>query len=241
MAERKVAAGCLCIMSDASSSILDALARCSPEEQREALAWLRARHPIHALEATFGTTADVILEAISRASDFSRRGVLGLIAEASFKVKVIDQLAGWQNHPPSTDEPFDFRIRSGAQVVRIQVKRQRLKAGNPMRYRGASDLYVAETQRSRKGVDAKTGEDTRPYRFGEFDILAVSMQPVTGDWGSFRFVPQAWLIPRPQNPNYLQVLQPVSLEPNDDWSDNLVTAIERQIRGESRRIRSSSR
>lgn len=226
-------------MSDATKPILEVLARCSPDEQREVLAWLRSRHPVHTLEAKFGTTAEVILEAISRASDLSRRGVLGLIAEASFKVNVIDQLAGWQNDPPTSDEPFDFRIRSGDRTIRIQVKRQRLVEGKPMRYRRASDLYVAETQRSRKGVDTKTGEDTRPYRFGEFDILAVSMQPVTGDWASFRFTPQAWLIPRPGNSNYLQVLQPVSLEPNDDWAGDLVTSIERHIRGESRRISES--
>ena len=81
-------------MSESIKPILDSLDRCTPDEQLRVLAWLRARHPIHTLEATFGTTAEVILEAIARASDLSQRGVLGLIAEASFKVNVIDRLVG---------------------------------------------------------------------------------------------------------------------------------------------------
>jgi hypothetical protein len=223
-------------MSESINPILEALTRCTADEQRQVLAWLRTRYPVHSLEDTFGTTAEVILEAIARASDLSRRGVLGLIAEASFKVNVIDSLPNWQDDPPVGDEPFDFRIRSGERCVRIQVKRQRLVAGKPMRYKGSS-LYVAETQRSRKGVNTQTGEDTRPYRFGEFDILAVSMQPVTGDWSSFRFTPQRWLIPRRENPRLLQVLQPVSLEANSDWSGDLSTCIEWLLRGEERRVR----
>ena len=32
-----------------------------------------------------------------------------------------------------------------------------------------------------------TGLATRPYRFGEFDILAVSMHPSTNDWNRFMY------------------------------------------------------
>ena len=38
------------------------------DDQRALLAWLRERHPIHELEADFGAPAEVILEAIARAS-----------------------------------------------------------------------------------------------------------------------------------------------------------------------------
>lgn len=40
-------------------------------------------------------------------------------------------------------------------------------------------MYVVETPRTRGGKDLTSGEDTRPYRYGEFDILAVSMHPST--------------------------------------------------------------
>lgn len=213
-------------------SAVDAL----PEEsQRLMLAWLRSRYPVHALEQQFGTTAEVILEAISRSSDISQRGVLGLIAEASFQLNVIDKLEGWTDAPPDSEQAFDFRIRRGTEEIRIQVKRQRLESLAPMRYR-RSDFYVAETQRSRSGTNRATGQATRPYRFGDFDILAVSMQPVTRDWASFRFTPQRWLIPRGSDANLLQVYQPVSLTPNEDWSDNLSQAIDWHRSNLQRRI-----
>jgi len=208
------------------------------EDQRALLAWLREQHPIHELEADFGAPAEVILEAISRASDLSRRGVLGLIAEASFKVNVVDRLEGWVDDEFLGDAPYDFMITQGERRVRIQVKRQRLVKGKPMRYAGSPDKYVAETQRSRKGVDPKTGEDTRPYRFGEFDLLAVCMEPATGDWESFRFTLGSWLLPREDRADWIKVLQPVSLDPNDDWCDRLATAIEWLGKGEKKTIKS---
>lgn len=212
------------------------LARCSEDEQRRLLAWLRERHPIHALEREFGTTAEVILEAIARGSDLSRRGVLGLIAEASFQMNVADKIAGWSSEKVDGDQPFDFRFRRGDAVVSVQVKRQRLLQKKPMIYRGSSELLVVETQRTRTGTDKGTGAKTRPYRFGDFDVLAVCMQPSTGDWSVFRYTVQRWLLPQPNDRACLQVLQPVSLSPNADWSDNLPEALERHVAGGERRV-----
>lgn len=213
------------IVPDPLAEIKSLLDSRPPEEQREVLRWLRQKHPIHQLEADFGAPADVILEAISRASDLSRRGVLGLIAEAAFKVNVIDALEDWVDDQVVGDVPYDFQISKHDRRVRIQVKRQRLVRGQPMRYPGAPEFFVAETQRSRRGVDTETGEDTRPYRFGEFDILAVCMQPATGDWTSFRFTLGSWLVPRAGQPSWIKVLQPVSLQPNRDWSSSLMESI----------------
>jgi hypothetical protein len=84
---------------------------------------------------------------------------------------------------------------------------------------------VVETQRSRVGRNSQ-GEDTRPYRFGEFDILGVSMEPVSRDWSTFRFTLGRWLIPRAANPLWIAIYQPVSLTPDDDWTDSLAQCIE---------------
>ncbi len=214
------------MVPDPLAEIKSMIASRSEQDQRAILKWLREKHPIHELEAEFGTTAEVILEAISRASDLSRRGVLGLIAEATFKVNVIDLLDHWVDDEVVGDVPYDFQISQGDQRVRIQMKRQRRAKGQPMRYAGSPDLYVAETQRSRRGVNPQTGEDTRPYRFGEFDILAVCMQPATEDWTSFRYTVGRWLVPRKERLDWIKVLQPVSLEVNDDWTDSLVQCIE---------------
>jgi hypothetical protein len=83
-----------------------------------------------------------------------------------------------------------------------------------------------ETQKTRAGNRKTTGQKTRPYRFGEFDILAVSMEPATGDWSRFRFTVGNWLLPRKENDELIAVYQPVSRNPNHDWTDSLETAIE---------------
>lgn len=205
------------------------------DDQRLVLARLRELHPVHSLEALWGASAEVILEAIARASDLSHRGVLGLIAEAAFKVSVVDQLQSWASLDVPGDAAFDFLIEQGNERVRIQVKRQRLERKVTKRWRNSSDLFVVETQRTRTGTSA-TGASTRPYRFGEFDILAVSMQPATDDWACFRFAPQSWLLPRPDDPTQLRVLQPVSLTVNADWAGTLADCIERWRSKERRTI-----
>ena len=48
----------------------------------------------------------------------------------------------------------------------------------------SGELYVVETQKTRAGTD-NDGADTRPYRFGDFDILAVNMEPARATGGSF--------------------------------------------------------
>lgn len=207
----------------------------SASDQRLVFARLRELHPIHTLEALWGASAEVILEAIARASDLSHRGVLGLIAEAAFKVNVIDRLEGWTNLEVPGDAAFDFLIEKGTEKVRIQVKRQRLERKVPKRRRRGSELFVVETQRTRTGTSS-TGASTRPYRFGEFDILAVSMQPVTRDWSRFSFAPQSWLLPRPDDPTMLRVFQPVSLPENEDWAGSLQACIQRLRSGVRRTI-----
>jgi hypothetical protein len=215
-----------------AKSLLSSL---SDDGQTAILGWLRSRFPIHPLESRWGAPAEVILEAIARASDLSQRGVLGLIAEASFKVNVIDRLEGWTSTEIVGDAAFDFCIRRDDEQFRIQVKRQRLESRVPKMYRRGSPLFVVETQRTRSGTDS-AGESTRPYRFGDFDILAVSMQPTTDDWASFRFAPQRWLLARANSPKLLRVMQPVSLTPNDDWSSTLLECLDRTRSVSIRRI-----
>ncbi len=112
----------------------------------------------------------------------------------------------------------------------IQVKMQRQKEHRPMMANKALEIlpagsYVVETQRTRGGKDLRTGENTRPYRFGEFDILAVSLHPSTNDWKSFRYAVARWLIPMPKKKSLILKFQPVAPEPNEVWTDDLQTCI----------------
>jgi hypothetical protein len=206
------------------------LERCSPAERREILHYLRQEFPIHPLEATLYTEAEVILEAIQRAGGLTLRMMRGVIAEAAFGVEVVERLQGWRNTTPTGDLAYDFRLEDKVGEVKIQVKLQRSRAGRPMWAQEANrsfpaDMYVVETQKTRAGTARKTRGSTRPYRFGEFDILAVAMQPSTNRWDSFLYTLGNWLIPRPGDPSEMLKFQPVALTPNEDWTDRFETAV----------------
>lgn len=213
-----------------------------PEVQRAVLARLREHLPIHPLEKSWGVPAEVILEAISRASDLSQRGVRGLIAEAYFEQRILPSYAEWMQESAAGNEAFDFLLRRDDVTIRIQVKSQRRKGGRPMRaseaYRRFSeDKLVVETQKTRAGTDS-AGASTRPYRFGEFDILAVSLEASTRDWTQFRYTVADWLLPRSDGePALILKFQPVSLRPDEDWTDDLGTAIRWLLERRPKRIR----
>lgn len=203
---------------------------CNQAERREIFDMLRAEFPIHALETKLNIPAEAILEAIDRASDLTLRGVRGVIAEIAFKLNVAHMLKGWISQELQGDFPYDFLLRDRLGDIRVQVKMQRLKSGVPMMAsqgykRLPPNMYVVETQRTRGGKDHKTGEDTRPYKFGEFDVLAVSMHPSTREWSSFMYTVADWLLPRPENKALMLKFQPVAKTPNHAWTDTIETCI----------------
>ena len=147
-------------------------------------------------------------------------------------------LEGWTSHLSPPGAFHDFSLEGGSTSVTVQVKLQRSKKGIPekgskraKRWLFSTDMYKVEMQRSRGGQRSRKGEDsesddkTRPYRFGEFDILAVSMYPSAKDWGRFLYTVGSWLIPDPADPNLIATFQPVSPDPNDDWTDDLETCV----------------
>jgi len=220
------------LSSDAASQIREILSACTPEQRHQIVKLLRMEYRIHRIEREWNTSAEIVLEAIARSGELTQRMFKGILAEAACKVEVIDKLAGWQDVTPQGMHPFDFVVQRGDVRVTIQTKLQRKERGKPFMYRipgrrgAATECYVVETQKSRKGTDRTSGASTRPYRFGEFDILAVSMEPATGDWSQFRFTVGDWLIPRLAAADLISVYQPVALEPNDDWTDGLATAVD---------------
>lgn len=198
------------------------LLRCSEEQRRIIFGYLRNELDIHPLESQWNVRAEVILEAINRASDLTQRGVRGVIAEAVFEAEVVDKLVGWNKEIILGNPSYDVLLWDTAGQVRIQVKLQRQERQRP---KIRSGMYVVETQRTRRGENRDTGETTRPYRFGEFDILAVSLHPSTNEWDRFMYTVADWLIPNPNNENSLEVMQPVAMTPSDSWTDNLETCL----------------
>jgi hypothetical protein len=199
----------------------------SKEDRARVFEQLRREFPIHSLEKEWNVSADIILEAISRSADLTKRGVRGVIAEAVFEQSVVFPLLnrGWKNETPTGDHPFDFLLADKAGPVKIQVKMQRLEKKVPKHWGRNTRFFVAETQKTRSGKSKKRGS-TRPYQFGDFDVIAVSMHPSGGDWTKFRYTVANWLLPRPGKGRHLiQVFQPVPDVANADWCDDLETAI----------------
>lgn len=215
------------------AAIKKLLVQCSPEERYELFKVLRATNQIHQLEDTFGAPAEVILEAIHRAPELTRRMLRGVIADAAFAQFVVPALAdrGWKDDTPVGNHAFDHMLRDAAGQVSIQVKLQRSEKGKPVitsgtRFGLAAGMYMVEPQKTRSGkTKGEEGEEkkTRPYRYGEFDIIAVSLQPSNGRWDSFLYTVGNWLL-QGVGPNEIATYQPVAMKPNADWTDDFDTA-----------------
>lgn len=216
------------------------LKQCTPEQRQEVFRILRQECSIHPFELQLNTTAEVILEAFSKANDLTIRGIRGIIAEATFVVNVVNGLAGWEDKTPKGDLPFDCLLSDGKGDVRVQIKMQRLKNQKPMfasqgRAGLPADSYVVETQRTRGGKDS-TGSSTRPYKFGEFDILGVCLHPSTRCWTDFLFTVGNWLIPDPDNSSLIFKYQPVPPKENDLWTGDFLKCVEWFRTGIKKRI-----
>jgi len=239
-------------MSETVDAVKDFIDHCSVEERGILFEYLRRRLPRHPLEEQWDIDAETILTAIYRSPDLTQRGVRGILAEAVFERDILPgvEKLGWHVLTVSvSDPPYDFVLESERQRVTIQVKLQRTEKGQPKRYqakRYARELYVVEVQKTRSGKKRKTesarapssgDESTRPYRFGDFDILAVNMQPTTHTWADFRYTVGRWLIPRGTNSRLIEIFQPVSLKATEVWTDKLDVCLEWFRRGDRRRVR----
>lgn len=219
-------------MSDQLERIRSLLEQCTALQCRAVFDELRKTILIHPVEAKLNTRAEIILEAISKdEKGLTFRMLRGVIAEAAFGIEVVGGSTRWRSLPVTGDRAYDYLLDDGQGSVSVQVKLQRSKAFEPMTARQANrkfpeDMWVTETQKTRggKGTD---DSDTRPYRFGEFDILAVAMQPSTGDWSTFMYCVSAWLRPDPADKTRINKFQPVAMRPGDIWTDDLEECVRR--------------
>jgi hypothetical protein len=233
-------------MSEPLVTIRKLIDECSDEHRQALKLYLREILP-HPLEREWGIDADTILSAISRSSDLTKRGVRGIIAEAIFVNEVIPTVESseWLSVDLVGNYPYDAVLKKGALAARIQVKLQRLEEGAPKlyypRHYEKGTLFVVEVQKTRTGEKTSkkalpgagttitTTEsvtvNTRPYSFGDFDILAVNMHPSSGSWRNFRYTVASWLLPRPANKNLVEIFQPVAAIPNEVWTDSLDTCL----------------
>lgn len=212
------------------------LSRLDDQEQVQLLGILRQKFPIHQLETDWNIPAEFILQAIAESQDITKRGVRSIIAELCFNTYILGPMADnyWTHIRQVGDLPYDALIEHPTiGRIKIQTKNQRLVKGVPLLANGpmvknnpeVEGWYVCETQKTRTGKD-KNQLDTRPYRFGEFDILSVCLHPSTGDWTKFIFSPAHTLIPKKGSPELIATFQPLPPTRQGNWTDSLEEAIE---------------
>lgn len=232
-------------MSELTDEICELIDRSSEEERRLVLNYLRRRVPLHPLEQEWATTAEAILTAIARSTDLTLRGIRGILAEATFGDVILPKLEsdGWNVIAILGDQTYDFLLEKDAARVRIQVKLQRREKGVPKEYAKRSraalkcppgTIHVVEVQKTRSGE--KKGQKTRPYRYGDFDILAVNLHPSTGDWKRFLFTVANWLLPGKEQQELIKTFQPVPDRPDEYWTDDLNRCIEWFLAGTEKRL-----
>lgn len=214
------------------------LAKLTIAQREEVFRQLRPCFVIHPLERELHTKAEIILEAIQRARQLTLRMIRGVIAEAAFRAEVVAKLRGWKEIPSAGGLSYDYFLEDRKGRIRVQVKLQRSKSGQPMK-RG--NMYLVETQKTRGGKHRTSGKATRPYRFGEFDVLAVAMYPSTNRWDNFMYTVADWLIPDKNDPTTILKFQPVPSEPNEEWTDNFNFVVRWLRSGTKKTIRSLSR
>jgi hypothetical protein len=211
------------------AAIRELLTQCSPDEQQTLFRELRERHIIHEFEQMIGAPAEMILEAVHRAPELTRRMLRGVIADAAFRTFVVPAIEplGWRDVTPEGNFAYDYKLDDGRGSITVQVKLQRSERQRPVikagdRYGSPGDVFIVETQKTRTGTDGKDNS-TRPYRYGDFDVLAVSLQPSTGKWDRYMYTLGRWLLPG-NNPDEMATLQPVSQQPDGFWTDSYATA-----------------
>ena len=211
------------------SAVRELLARCTPEERAVVFRELRASHAIHPYETAVGAPAEMILEAVHRAPELTRRMLRGVIADAAFRTFVVAALEerGWKDVTPEGNFAYDYSLDDGLGQITVQVKLQRSERGAPVvkdgkRYGFEGEVFMTETQKTRTGTDGAANQ-TRPYRYGEFDVLAVSMQPSTGTWDSYMYTLGRWLLPG-KTAGEMATLQPVAKAAGEFWTPDFNVA-----------------
>jgi hypothetical protein len=190
--------------------------------------------------------AQTVLGAV-RASHPTRRGVNSAIAAAFFESSALPELSdlGWNRSATSLRRvPFTLAIERNEQSVRILIAIVQLDAGKPRRKYipgGEEDLFVVQLQKNLRralvgsaaslagtnGNYPQATDITRAYAFNDFDVLAVSMQPVTRSWADFRYALAAQLVPRDDQPTRIAQSQVVPLKSSDSWTDYLPACLNR--------------
>jgi len=224
-------------MTDRVEQIKQIISELTPEQQKEVLRFVKSITPKHPFEERLNIEAETVLSAINRADELILRNIRGVIAEAAFGVYVLNRPSNAYVllDASGRENSFsDYVIGDKIGGIRVQVKLQRSEKQQPKVL--PNGYYAVEVQRTRTGLreikskdeegkETVISEETRPYRHGQFDILAVNLYPSTGNWSNFMYTLSRWLVVNPKDKSKIKVMQPIPKEANNDWTDDFETCV----------------
>jgi hypothetical protein len=176
----------------------------------------------HRLELAYKLSANELLDAIGQR--FRLRAALeGAVAEVHAE-RHVQSLVGaviekYEAHDLDGHPDFSLWLPGRRTPIRMECKNMRsTKAGVSVvrgRKRGGPILgYIVETQKTR----ASQGDaSSRFYGADQFDVLAVCLGKLTGDWSKMIFVRTKNLARHLLYPKKLAVLQKVPLPDSSPW------------------------
>ena len=172
----------------------------------------------HPLETDFNASAWDILSAIHRGFR-AQVDVKGKLAEYFLYQRLLEEERAshlgsieWQDK----DGVPDFLIGFREQIVRAECKN--VRSGQVFVKPAA---YKVELQRTRNSMD---GTPTRGYKVDEFELLAACTFNQTGKW-EYLFAASRFLARRPNQPDFLVIMQRVPPEPTGHWHENILDAL----------------
>lgn len=181
----------------------------------------------HSLSATYGLTADEILNLVN--SRFRLKVALeGGVAEYQME-KHVSALVGTlieRYEAIDKDKIPDFKIWLPGKAEPIWAECKNTRNTN-YQQKGVLTNYCLELQKTRA---SKADESSRYYDATHFQIVGVCLGKHTGDWSQFMFARTADLLRHKNYPHKFEVMHRVPLPNSGDygfWSDDLATIIKK--------------
>jgi hypothetical protein len=188
-----------------------------PQEERDSIG--------HPLEATLNATARDILDAVSSGfrAQVDVKGKLAelylfRVLEASQKEGPISELR-WSD----TDGEPDFFLCYKGHRLSMQCKN--VRSGKGRCRGGEAGSFRVELQKTRGGIDIRTGEKTRLYRPDEFDIVAVCLFNQERVW-KYVYAAARDLARHHKHADRLEVMHPISYPSVLPWHNDLLEVFE---------------
>ncbi len=174
----------------------------------------------HPLEKALNASAKDILDAVQNGFR-AQVDVKGKLAEL-YLFRELQLLAGQgvvsDLHWSDRDGEPDFFVSYEGRRRSIQCKN--VRTGQQYRTGENEGSFKVELQKTRGGVDPKSGEKTRLYRPQEFDVVAVCLFNQTGAW-EFLYARANDLARHRKHPERLEVMHPIPQLAAPPWYADL--------------------